>query len=61
VVPGPDRHRQTQGTRAAENWHYDVTENKRRQAIRLGAVPVPWHEIPQIIDARYAQGTETAG
>lgn len=45
------------GTRAAENWHYDVTENKRRQAIRLGAVPVPWREIPDIIDARYTQKT----
>ena len=28
------------GTRAAENWHYDVTASKRAQAIRLGAVPI---------------------
>lgn len=40
-------------TRAAENWHYDVTAGKREQAIRLGAVPIPWRDLPGIIDARF--------
>lgn len=42
------------GTRLAENWHYDVTESKRQAAIRLGAVPVPWRDLPGIIEARFA-------
>lgn len=50
VVNGKPR--ATPGTRAAENWHYDVTESKRQQAIRLGAVPVPWRDLPAIIEAR---------
>lgn len=40
LVPGPRGHRQTTGATggwAAENWHYDVTESKRRQAISRGA------------------------
>jgi Protein of unknown function (DUF4031) len=49
------------GTRAAENWHYDVTDNKRRRAIRLGATPIPWHTLPEIIDARYALRTAATG
>lgn len=43
----------TPGTRAAETWHYDVTASKRTQAIRLGAVPVPYRDLPAIIDARW--------
>lgn len=43
----------TPGTRAAENWHYDVTESKRRMAIKLGAVSVPWRELPDIIERRW--------
>lgn len=46
------------GTRAAENWHYDVVSTKRRQAIALGAVPVPWRELPEIINARWAAKRE---
>jgi hypothetical protein len=41
------------GTRAAENWHYDVTDFKRQQAIMLGAVPVTMRELPGIIEARW--------
>jgi hypothetical protein len=41
------------GSRAAENWHYDITEGKKWQAIRLGAVQVTWRELSEIIDARY--------
>jgi hypothetical protein len=42
------------GTLEAEFWHYDVTEAKRRQAIRLGAVPIPWRDLPVIFEARFA-------
>jgi len=42
------------GSRAAENWHYDVAESKRRQAVGLGAVEVSWREAVAIINARYA-------
>lgn len=48
------------GTLAAEMWHYDVTETKRQQAIRLGAVPIPWRDLPAIIEARYAAATAEA-
>lgn len=48
------------GSRAAENWHYDVTENKRRQAIALGAVSVTWREAAELITARYAARTSPA-
>lgn len=41
------------GTRGAENWHYDVTDSKRKEAIRLGAVPVPWRQLPEVIEARW--------
>jgi Protein of unknown function (DUF4031) len=41
------------GSRAAENWHYDVTESKRQQAIRLGATPIEWDQIHDVIDARW--------
>ncbi len=45
------------GTLHAEMWHYDVTESKRQQAIRLGAVAIGWHDLPGIIEARFvAQG-----
>lgn len=54
VVSGKPRARL--GSRAAENWHYDVTEAKRRQAIALGAVAVTWRESADIISARYAAG-----
>jgi len=46
------------GTRAAENWHYDVTSSKRAQAIRLGAVPVAYRDLPAIIDARFNASRE---
>ena len=41
------------GSRAAENWHYDVTAGKRLRAIQLGAVAVTWRELVEIIDRRY--------
>lgn len=41
------------GTLHAEMWHYDVVQSKRRMAIRLGAVPVPWIELPDIIERRW--------
>lgn len=41
------------GSRAAENWHYDVTESKRRQAVALGAVEVSWRDAVAIINARH--------
>lgn len=43
------------GSRAAENWHYDVTESKRRQAIALGARAITWRELTGVIDARIAR------
>lgn len=43
------------GSRAAENWHYDLTAGKRAQAIRLGAVPVTWRHIVAIINRRYEE------
>ncbi|MEU0497967.1 DUF4031 domain-containing protein [Mycobacterium sp. NPDC006124] len=41
------------GSRAAQNWHYDVTEGKRRQAVALGAVEVSSREAVAIINARH--------
>jgi hypothetical protein len=43
------------GTRAAEGWHYDVTESKRRLAIKLGAVPISIRDLSKVIDARIAR------
>lgn len=51
VVTGRPRARA--GSRAAENWHYDVTDSKRRQAIAIGATPVSWRDAAEIITARY--------
>ncbi|CAN5736098.1 hypothetical protein BH09ACT8_BH09ACT8_56030 [soil metagenome] len=47
------------GSRAAENWHYDVTESKRRQAVSMGAREVTWRDAVAIIDARH-QGAVAA-
>lgn len=58
------RPRAMPGSRAAENWHYDLTAGKRAQAIRLGAVAVSWRELAAIIDRRYEQAarvTSTPG
>ncbi|WP_194918201.1 DUF4031 domain-containing protein [Catenulispora rubra] len=49
------------GTRAAENWHYDVTASKRAQAIRLGAVAVSYRDLPAIINARYETRRQAEG
>jgi uncharacterized protein DUF4031 len=43
----------TPGTLHAEMWHFDVTESVRLRAIRMGAVAVPWHDLPGIIEARF--------
>ena len=48
------------GSRAAQNWHYDVTEGKRRQAVALGAVEVSSREALAIIDARHSAAMESA-
>lgn len=40
------------GSYAAECWHYDVTESKRQAAIRLGARPLSWRDLPDVIKAR---------
>jgi hypothetical protein len=53
VVTGKPKARP--GSRAAENWHYDVTESKRRQAIALGARAITWRELTGVIDARVAR------
>ena len=39
--------------RAAQNWHYDVTDSVRARAIRLGAIAVSTRELSKIIDERY--------
>lgn len=49
------------GSRAAQNWHYDVTEGKRRQAVALGALEVGWRDAVAIIDARYRASLDPAG
>jgi hypothetical protein len=40
------------GSFSREAWHYDVTANKRNQAIRLGAEPVTAAQLTEIIHAR---------
>jgi hypothetical protein len=45
----------TPSSRAAQNWHYDVTELKRQLAIRRGAKPVSVREGLAIVDARHAR------
>jgi Protein of unknown function (DUF4031) len=37
------------------HWHYDLTADKRQQAIRLGAQPVTSREVIEIIRAREAR------
>jgi hypothetical protein len=40
------------GSFSREAWHYDLTVNKRAQAIRLGAKPVTSKEMRAVIMAR---------
>lgn len=40
------------GSRAAANWHYDVTDSKRELALKLGAQHVEWRDMPAVIAAR---------
>lgn len=40
------------GSMAAEGWHYDVTANKRERAIELGAVPIDYRELWDVIRRR---------
>lgn len=40
---------------AAEMWHYDVSDAKRREAIRLGAKAVDAMDVRQIVEARFAK------
>jgi hypothetical protein len=39
----------------AQMWHYDVTDSKRSEAIRLGAQPISMREGVQIMRARHAR------
>lgn len=39
-------------------WHYDVTARRRLLAIKAGAVPIPWNEIPEVL-ARARAAHET--
>jgi len=34
------------------HWHYDVTDTKRAEAIRLGAKPITWREAGRMMAAR---------
>lgn len=49
------------GSRAAENWHYDVTQSKRRRALQLGAQPIEWRDLPTVINARIARDAAAEG
>jgi hypothetical protein len=40
------------------HWHYDVTEGKRWQAVKLGAREVEWRDTPSIMRERDATLTE---
>lgn len=40
------------GSFSAEAWHYDVTESKREQAIRLGAEAITSERMNELILAR---------
>jgi len=59
VVNGKPR--ASRGSRGAENWHYDVTESKRRLALRHGAEPVRWQDLHKVIDARIARQAADQG
>lgn len=41
--------------RAAQNWHYDVTDAKRAQAINRGAIAISSRDMVKIIDERYGK------
>jgi hypothetical protein len=41
-------------------WHYDVTAGKRTQAIRMGAVPTAWRDLPGICRTRDAATAATS-
>ena len=45
------------GSRAAENWHYDVTDSMRRKALELGAQPVHWRHLHEVIASRSVSPT----
>lgn len=47
--PAPDSY-------AANTWHYDVVDTKRRQAIEMGAIAVDLFELPDLIYSRMATG-----
>lgn len=49
------------GSRAAENWHYDLTESKRRQAIALGAQPLTSRQMCELLNRRYGNADRQAG
>lgn len=38
---------------ASQNWHYDATATKRKEAIKLGAMPVSTAELVGVIEARW--------
>lgn len=41
---------------AANAWHYDVVQTKRRMAIKAGAVEIGWRELPDLIKHRMKTG-----
>jgi hypothetical protein len=41
---------------AANTWHYDVVDAKRRQAIAMGAVEIELRELPDLIHSRMTTG-----
>lgn len=46
------------GGKPSPFWHYDLTEGKRRQALALGAQPVPMRELPALCRQREARAAE---
>lgn len=40
------------------HWHYDLTEGKREQAVRLGAVEIDLRKFGELIAARRIEGSQ---
>ena len=46
------------GGKPSPFWHYDLTAGKRAQAVNLGAVQVPYRDMPALMRARVAPRAE---
>lgn len=46
------------GGRPSHLWHYDVTEGKRAEAVKAGAVEVTWRESVKIMAERLLREKE---